>query len=253
MRHDELIADAVEARGGSLIKSMGEGRLDRLGLPLGPRPRSRPRSPPTGADHRGMAAGRPHRRALGHPHRRGRAPRRRLLRPERQPRRARARAGPRGEILLSSVTGELVAAHLPEGCSLVDLGPHRLKGLGAPERIHALAGPGVSTPPSAGECPYRGLLAFEPDDRAFFFGREGSRRRSSGGSRPAGCWPSSAHRAAASPPFCAPASSPPCAPARSTGCGVLAPDAGTRACARRRRRAGSTRRRRPVRGAVHAV
>ena len=77
-----------------------------------------------------------------------------------------------GEILLSSVTSELVAAHLPEGCSLVDLGPHRLKGLGTPERIHALAGPGVRTPPSAAECPYRGLLAFEPDDRAFFFGRE---------------------------------------------------------------------------------
>ena len=30
----------------------------------------------------------------------------------------------------------------------------------------------MSTPPSAAECPYRGLLAFEPDDRAFFFGRE---------------------------------------------------------------------------------
>ena len=77
-----------------------------------------------------------------------------------------------GEILLSSVTSELVAAHLPEGCSVVDLGPHRLTGLGAPQRINALAGPGVRTPLSANESPYRGLLAFEPDDRAFFFGRE---------------------------------------------------------------------------------
>jgi WD40 repeat protein len=77
-----------------------------------------------------------------------------------------------GEILLSAVTSELVAAHLPKGCTFVDLGPHRLKALGAPERIHALAGPGVRTPPSAAECPYRGLLAFQPDDRAFFFGRE---------------------------------------------------------------------------------
>ena len=32
-------------------------------------------------------------------------------------------------------------------------------------------GSGVPAPPAA-ECPYRGLLAFEPEDRAFFFGRE---------------------------------------------------------------------------------
>ena len=77
-----------------------------------------------------------------------------------------------GEIFLSSVTSELVAAHLPAGCSLVDLGPHRLKGLGAPERIRALEGPGVKAPPPVTDCPYRGLLAFEADDRRFFFGRE---------------------------------------------------------------------------------
>ena len=58
------------------------------------------------------------------------------------------------------MTSELVAAHLPDGCSLVDLG-----------RVRALKGPGVRTP--FGECPYRGLLAFEADDRRFFFGREG--------------------------------------------------------------------------------
>src|SRR5262249_33610192 len=55
---------------------------------------------------------------------------------------------------------------------LVDLGPHRLKGLGAPERIRALRGPGVSAPPPVTDCPYRGLLAFEASDRAYFFGRE---------------------------------------------------------------------------------
>jgi WD40 repeat protein len=77
-----------------------------------------------------------------------------------------------GEILLSSVTSELVSAHLPEGLFARRSRPAPLKGLSTPERIHALAGPGVSTPPSAGECPYRGLLAFEPDDRAVFFGRE---------------------------------------------------------------------------------
>ena len=119
---------------------------------------------------------------------------------------ARLRAQADGnQVFLSSVTSELVAGHLPEGCSLVDLGPHRLKGLGAPERIFALAGPGVDAPPPVTDCPYRGLLAFEADDERFFFGREavvadlvarGSRRTS--------CWPSSARRAAASRRCCAP-------------------------------------------------
>ena len=49
-----------------------------------------------------------------------------------------------GQIFLSSVTADLVAAHLPAGCALVDLGPHRLEGVAAPERIHALKGPGVT-------------------------------------------------------------------------------------------------------------
>ena len=40
------------------------------------------------------------------------------------------------------------------------------------ELIHALKGPGIGAPLPAGESPYRGLLAFEPDDRRFFFGRE---------------------------------------------------------------------------------
>jgi WD40 repeat protein/tRNA A-37 threonylcarbamoyl transferase component Bud32 len=172
VRHDELIADAVEARGGNLIKSMGQGdstvsvfdsappaieaalaanqALTTGEWPPGVRIAAR------WAIHTGEAE----RRDAGYygPSANFAA----LVR-------AQAHAG---EILLSSVTSELVSAHLPEGCSLVDLGPHRLKGLSTPERVHALAGPGVSTPPSAGECPYRGLLAFEPDDRAVFFGRE---------------------------------------------------------------------------------
>ena len=77
-----------------------------------------------------------------------------------------------GQIFLSSVTTELVAGHLLDGCQLVDLGPHRLRGLGGPERIHALKGPGVIAPLSATDCPYRGLLAFEPEDTEYFFGRE---------------------------------------------------------------------------------
>ena len=67
---------------------------------------------------------------------------------------------------------DLVAPRLPAGCELVDLGPYRLKGVSAPEHLHAVRGPGLTTPLAGGECPYRGLLAFEPADRRFFFGRE---------------------------------------------------------------------------------
>ena len=83
VRHDELIADAVARRGGSVIKSMGEGdsTVSVFDSAAG-RGRGRARRQP-GADRRGVAAGHPHRRTLGPPHRRGRAPRRRLLRPER--------------------------------------------------------------------------------------------------------------------------------------------------------------------------
>jgi hypothetical protein len=70
------------------------------------------------------------------------------------------------------VTAELVADHLPEACELVDLGPHRLRGLGAPERIHAVKAAGIRAPLPATDCPYRGLLPFEPEDRDYFFGRE---------------------------------------------------------------------------------
>ena len=172
VRHDELIADAVEARGGSLIKSMGEGDSTVSVFDSAPaaveaalaanRTLTAEEWPPgiRIAARWGIHTGEAERRDADYF-----GPSVNLA--------ARVRAqADGGEILLSSVTSELVAAHLPESCSLVDLGPHRLKGLGTPERIHALAGPGVRTPPSAAECPYRGLLAFEPDDRAFFFGRE---------------------------------------------------------------------------------
>ena len=172
VRHDALIADAVEARGGSLIKSMGESDSTVSVFDSAP-----------AAVAAALAANRALTAEEWAPGIRivarwgihtGEAERRdadyigptvNLA--------ARVRSQADGdEILLSSVTSELVAAHLPQGCSLVDLGPHRLKGLGTPERILALAGPGVRTPLSAAECPYRGLLAFEPGDRGFFFGRE---------------------------------------------------------------------------------
>jgi class 3 adenylate cyclase/WD40 repeat protein/energy-coupling factor transporter ATP-binding protein EcfA2 len=77
-----------------------------------------------------------------------------------------------GEILLSEQTTALVDGDLPPGFTIVDLGPHRLRGIEQPERISALAGPGLETPRAADECPYRGLLSFRRSDRQLFFGRE---------------------------------------------------------------------------------
>ena len=38
--------------------------------------------------------------------------------------------------------------------------------------MFAVKAPGIEAPFAASECPYRGLLAFEPEDRDYFFGRE---------------------------------------------------------------------------------
>jgi predicted ATPase/class 3 adenylate cyclase len=46
-----------------------------------------------------------------------------------------------GQILLSSATTELVRDQLPAGATLYDLGEHRLKGLTRPERVFQLSGP----------------------------------------------------------------------------------------------------------------
>ena len=172
VRHDELIADAVEARGGSLIKSMGEGDSTVSVFDSAPAAVEAALAANRALAAEAVAAGHPHRRALGHPHRRGRAARRRLLRPDRQPRRARARAGRRRRD--PPLLGDQRARRRAPARGLLARRPRPApaQGLGAPERIYALAGPGVRTPPPAADCPYRGLLAFEAGDRAFFFGRE---------------------------------------------------------------------------------
>ena len=54
-------------------------------------------------------------------------------------------AGHGGQVLLSAVVAELVVDELPEGSTLLDLGEHRLKSLGRPERIFQLVHPGLST------------------------------------------------------------------------------------------------------------
>jgi predicted ATPase/class 3 adenylate cyclase len=44
-----------------------------------------------------------------------------------------------GQVVMSAVTADLARAELPDGVSLLDLGPHRLKDIAAPERIFQLA------------------------------------------------------------------------------------------------------------------
>ena len=81
-----------------------------------------------------------------------------------------------GQVLLSSATRGLVAAALPEGVTLLDLGEHRLKDLAAPERLWQLAIIGLPSqfdPPSA--------LATRPNNLprqlSSFVGRDADLRR----------------------------------------------------------------------------
>ncbi|MEA2168014.1 MAG: hypothetical protein QOF76_1314 [Solirubrobacteraceae bacterium] len=170
VRHDELIAGVMDAYGGRFLKSMGEGdstvsvfesatqavraAVDAtLALQREPWPRDL-----AVRDRFGLHTGEAQRRAGDY-----------FGATINLAARMRGEAGG-GEILLSGRTAELAAAGLPAGYTLVDLGPHQLKGIAQPEAIMALSGPGLTTAATA--CPYRGLLAFEPQDRRLFFGRE---------------------------------------------------------------------------------
>ncbi len=171
VRHDAIVAQVVEAHGGRLIESMGEGdstvsiftgartavgaaaelvaEMDveswpddirvriRVGLHTGELQEA--------SDIRGPIANRA----------------------------ARVRAlADGGQVFLSQATAGLLAARLPDGFGLVDLGTHRLRGFDRPENVYALSAPCLRTVPSPAECPYRGLLEFEPDDADLFFGRD---------------------------------------------------------------------------------
>jgi WD40 repeat protein/class 3 adenylate cyclase/energy-coupling factor transporter ATP-binding protein EcfA2 len=172
VRHDELVAGAVESHGGRFLKSKGEGDATFSVFESA-----------SGAVQAAIAAT----RALGAerwPNGWSIAARFGIHTGEAERRdtdyfgpavnlamRVRGQGGG-GEILLSRLTAGLTAKHLPAGYSLVDLGPHRLRAVEGPQTLHAVAGPGVTAPAPASRCPYRGLLAFDADDRAFFFGRE---------------------------------------------------------------------------------
>jgi class 3 adenylate cyclase/WD40 repeat protein len=171
VRHDTLIADVVEAHGGHLIKSMGEGDSTVSVFECAPQAvraaiaatRALADEPwPDGASIRarfGLHTGEAQRRGgvyfgttvnLA----------------------ARVRGEASGsEILLSETTAALVSKDLPAGYTIVDLSPHTLKGIERPEAIKAITGADLTTA-AAAECPYRGLLPFEPRDRHLFFGRE---------------------------------------------------------------------------------
>src|SRR3954447_21129410 len=172
VRHDEIVAAHVEARGGRFLKSMGEGDSTVSVFDSAPQALEATVAA-TSALHEepwpgglqlavrfGLHTGEAERRDADYY-----GPTVNLAG------RLRAQADG-GQIFVSAATSAVVAGHLPTGCELVDLGPHRLRGVRAPERIHAVKGPGISTPLPASEAPYRGLLAFEPADRRFFFGRE---------------------------------------------------------------------------------
>jgi class 3 adenylate cyclase/WD40 repeat protein len=172
VRHDDLIAQAVEAHGGRFLKSMGEGdstfsvfdaATHALDAAIAATDALAGEDWPEGLHLKvrcGLHTGEAERRGSDYF-----GPTVNLA--------ARLRGqADGGEIFVSAVAAELVAACLPQGYRLVDLGPHRLRGLRAPERVLALAGPGVAAPLPATECPYRGLEAFEASDRRFFFGRE---------------------------------------------------------------------------------
>jgi predicted ATPase/class 3 adenylate cyclase/DNA-binding CsgD family transcriptional regulator len=53
-------------------------------------------------------------------------------------------AGHGGQVLVSGATCELLAGRLPGGVGLEDLGEHRLRDLGRPERVFQVTGPGLA-------------------------------------------------------------------------------------------------------------
>ena len=82
-----------------------------------------------------------------------------------------ADAGHGGQVLVSGTTRALVEQALPDGAILRDLGPHRLRGLAEPERLHQLAAGGL-----AGEFPPPRTLDARPSNLpvalSSFVGRE---------------------------------------------------------------------------------
>jgi WD40 repeat protein/class 3 adenylate cyclase len=171
VRHDQIIAETVESHGGRFLKSMGEGdatvsvfsaagravlatidcqhRLESEGWPGDLAIRVRMALHTGEADQRDGDYFGPTLNVA-----------------------ARIRALADGnQVFVSGATAAVVADTMPSGASLVELGPHRLRGVTEPVPVFAIAAPGVDAPPSCSECPYQGLLPFDVADSARFFGR----------------------------------------------------------------------------------
>jgi class 3 adenylate cyclase/WD40 repeat protein/energy-coupling factor transporter ATP-binding protein EcfA2 len=172
VRHDELIADVVEARGGHFVKSMGEGDSTTSVFESAVRAVCAAIDAARALADATWPNGAPIRARFGlHT---GEAQKRGGVYFGTTPNlAARVRGEARGgEILLSEATAALARDDLPPEYTIVDLGPHTLKGIKRPEKIQALVGSCLETAPTAAKCPYRGLLAFQSRDRHLFFGRE---------------------------------------------------------------------------------
>jgi WD40 repeat protein/class 3 adenylate cyclase/tRNA A-37 threonylcarbamoyl transferase component Bud32 len=171
-RHDAIIAQVVEARGGRLIQSMGEGD-STVSVFIGAGDAARAASEIVGRiSEEPWPEGITIRTRVGlHTGETGSRGGDRLGPTAARAARVRALADG-GQVFLSQATAELVDGQLPEEFGLVDLGSHTLRGFSGTENVFALSAPAVRAPPSPAVCPYRGLLAFEPDDHDLFFGRE---------------------------------------------------------------------------------
>jgi class 3 adenylate cyclase len=204
VRHDEVIAESIARHGGRLITSIGQGDSTVSVFESAPAAVAAALSAGRALDEEHWPSGLPIRARFA-------------LRTGAADGRGTDYYGPSmnltvwlrgqadsGEIVVSTATAELAAGRLPDGYTLVDLGPHAPEGGGSAESVYALRGPGVQAPLAVSECPYRGLLAFEPEDRNYFFGHEPVVSGSSLGSRPGAFCRSSAPRAAASRRSCAP-------------------------------------------------
>ena len=165
VRHDELIAVAVERRGGRVVRAQGESGATVSVFD------SATRALDAAVAAQRALADEPWPSALRLRIRWGIHTGEGIDPAAALASRVRAQAES-GQILLTQVAGELVHGRLPDGWSLVALGGHRLTPTAAPQSLFAVAAPGIDAPPEATTCPYRGLLAFEPGDARFFFGRE---------------------------------------------------------------------------------
>jgi predicted ATPase len=78
-----------------------------------------------------------------------------------------------GQVVLSETTSAIVKDGLPEGAVLTDLGMHRLKDLGHPERLFQLTGPGLAAEfPPLRSLGNPALLNNLPADLTPFIGRD---------------------------------------------------------------------------------